>query len=157
MRYHPILACTLLCGLMWPSVVNNAQSQTAQSQENRIERLESRLTRLNDQVAHLSEVDRRWVGYGFYDESGLSAWSRAEPERLTTETNRPGVIRFRFGKKLDRRPIVIATPSNNWGNIRLERPSVRLVDVDESGFTVETYEESEPAYVKVFFAVFRVY
>jgi hypothetical protein len=69
---------------------------------------------------------------------------------------RPGVFRFDFDPPRLQSPIVLATASNRWGVVPRETSSVRVIDVDEAGFTIETFQSAElinPTNVGFFFVI----
>ena len=77
-------------------------------------------------------------------------------ERLTVVLDRPGVFKFKFMMPRRGRPIVIATPSDRWGSIPIAASSLRVSEVTETGFTVQTFDTvatSNPTNVDFFFAV----
>jgi hypothetical protein len=133
--------------------ISQGNAQTLQSLSDKVDGLNSRLNSLD---ARLRDTEKRWVGFGLYNDQGISNyWTRLDAERVSAESNRPGVVKFRYARKLEKRPIVVVTPHMRWGNMRLIRTSARIVESDENGFTVETYEQSDLANVEFSFVILK--
>jgi tetratricopeptide (TPR) repeat protein len=131
----------------------NALEREFSTLDGRIKKLES----LENRVKRLESFEQRWIGYGSVDEHRISqAWFRCESESVSVESSRPGVFRFHFLTKLARKPVIVATPANRWGDVRIiEISNLRVADVDETGFTVETFRSLDLSDVAFTFLVVR--
>jgi hypothetical protein len=82
--------------------------------------------------------------------------SQIEPPRLKATLIRPGVFRFEFDPAKPQKPLVLATALKNWGSVPIEISSLRVADVSQTGFTIETFEAAgpiNPSNVSFFFIV----
>jgi tetratricopeptide (TPR) repeat protein len=118
--------------------------------------LESEIRSLNGRLRRLECLEQRWVVYGAVDEHRLvDHWFWQDSERIGLESSRPGIFKFVFEAKLLRKPMIVVTFSNKWGDIKIDLTSARVADVSEGGFTVETFRASDPADVAFTFVVVR--
>jgi hypothetical protein len=75
--------------------------------------------------------------------------------RLRATLMRSGVFRFEFEPPRAQRPLVLATPLKGWGSVPVEMGTLRVADVSNAGFTVETFDASSAnlSNVSFFFVV----
>jgi hypothetical protein len=79
-----------------------------------------------------------------------------EPPRLKVALIRPGVFKFEFEPPKSQKPLVLATALKSWGGVPIEMSSLRVADVTQAGFTIETFEAAgpiNPSNVSFFFIV----
>jgi hypothetical protein len=69
---------------------------------------------------------------------------------------RLGIFRFEFASSRPQKPIVLATALKTWGDVPVEAPILRVTNVSQSGFTVETFDaaaDMNPTNVGFYFVV----
>jgi inhibitor of KinA sporulation pathway (predicted exonuclease) len=127
----------------------------AQTVDQQLKEIYSKLNLTDARLRKLEQGDR-WIGHGRFDRDGLSqSWFRCSSESGTFKTVRPGVFRFEFKNNLLRPPVVIGTVTNHWGDLKIEASSLRAINIEQSGFTIETFRETEPANVAFEFLILR--
>jgi hypothetical protein len=159
----------LLALLLLMSPISTKEARTQGRAE--LESLKNRVDRLNEQVAALERfrqsivcgrVDFDLLKDAPYDYPMTCQASGDQPSvpsrspRITSTLVRPGVYRFEFKPPRIQTPIVLATASNRWGAVTQETSSIRVVDVDQTGFTVEILQVPQiinPTNLGFFFVV----
>jgi hypothetical protein len=161
----------LLCALHL-LYADEAWSQTrTESLVREVTQLQNRLQGLARRVATLERFQRSII-CGYLDpdslHEGISNYPltcqvdrdrpppQIEPPRLKAVLIRPGVFKFEFDPPKSQKPLVLATPLKNWGDVPVEMSSLRVADVTRTGFTIETFEAAgpiNPSNVSFFFVV----
>jgi hypothetical protein len=80
-----------------------------------------------------------------------------ERPRLKAAVIRPGVFSFEFDPPKRQTPLVLATALNTWGDVPVQVSTLRVGNVTQNGFTIETFEATEPinpGNVSFFFVIF---
>ena len=152
------ITCLGQSSLAGAQTLDNLKAQLREIKETNL-RLTERLAEINSRLRKLEHV---WIGYGAFDRGEAfdrgqlaQSWFRCSSENVTFKTVRPGVFRFEFKNHLPQRPVVIGTISNRWGDLKVEASSLSVMNVDQSGFTVETFQGSEPTNVAFEFLILR--
>jgi hypothetical protein len=157
----------ILLSFLYPIFPDRAWSQT----RTEITQLQNRLQVLARRVASLEKFHRSIV-CGRMDsdllKEAVSMYPSAcqldrdrpplqiEPPRLKATLVRPGVFRFEFDPPKPQKPLVLATALKSWGSVPKEISSLRVADVSQTGFTIETFEAAgpiNPSNVSFFFVV----
>jgi hypothetical protein len=165
-----ILLCVLhvMCAdHAWSQARTESQARTDQL----IRELQLKLQGLTKRVASLERFQRSVI-CGRLDadllKEGVSIYPltcqldrdrpppRVEPPRLKAALIRPGVFTFEFDPPRSQKPLVLATALKSWGGVPREMSSLRVADVTQTGFTIETFEAAgpiNPSNVSFFFVV----
>lgn len=179
-RYRQCAIWTILCCLLHLMCADHAWSQARTESQARADllvrqlvHLKNELQDLTDRVASLEKFQRS-VGSvicGRLDsdllKDGVSIFpltcqlerdrppAKSQPV-LKATLMRPGVFAFEFDRPKPQKPLVLATPLKSWGGVPIEMSSLRVADVTQTGFTIETFEAAgpiNPSNVSFFFVV----
>jgi hypothetical protein len=177
-RYRQSAIWTILCCLLHLMCADHAWSQARTESQVRadplirqVAQLQGRLQRLANRVASL-ETFQHSIICGRLDsdllKEGVSIFpltcqldrdrppANVEPPLLKATLMRPGVFAFEFDRPKPQKPLVLATPLKSWGGVPIEMSSLRVADVTQTGFTIETFEAAgpiNPSNVSFFFVV----
>lgn len=166
-----ILLLHLMCAdQAWSQARTESQARTDQLIHQLVQ-LQDRLQGLTKRVASLEKFQRSVI-CGRVDsdllKDGMSIFpltcqldrdrppAKVEPPLLKAALIRPGVFRFEFDRPKPQKPLVLATALKSWGSVPIEMPSLRVADVTQTGFTIETFEAAgpiNPSNVSFFFVV----